>query len=508
MNAAFEMATASQFAASPSFPRSVLPRTSDMPGYTRYIQAQPMARQSPRHGVIVREDGEIECMSETNGSITTIRDEEILFIKRDRETSTFVIVYLSEDQDKSEDRFCLEKIYAEELPHKLLSCHLVERTPRALELDAEDQLHVIVSTKSGVGLAKQFYETVLEPLLDFGELKLKSCNVVITQSSNTVKEFAGLLWDRMKAKTTPRHTIILLSGDGGVVDLLNGMGEVPVETQLPSVAILPLGTGNALFHSLHKPHYSTDGRPSPSPLVLGIRSVFRGASAPLPIFQASFSPGSKLVSYAPPRTQTNDNSRLEEHTETISHLFGAIVASHGFHAQLVWESDTPEYRRHGDKRFGMVAEELLKTSHAYTATVEMRNPGGSGLTRLKNDKFNYILATMVSNLEKTFTISPSSKPLDGKLRLVHFGDVGGQKTIEIMSQAYREGAHVDMRWRAEDGKEESVGYDEIEEVTVTVLEKDPRWRKVCIDGTIVEVPEGGSMTVRREVKARYEVVIH
>lgn len=33
----------------------------------------------------------------------------------------------------------------------------------------------------------------------------------------------------------------------------------------------------------------------------------------------------------------------------------------------------------------------------------------------------YVLATLVSNLERTFTISPDSNSLDGKLRLVRFG---------------------------------------------------------------------------------------
>ena len=64
-----------------------------------------------------------------------------------------------------------------------------------------------------------------------------------------------------------------------------------------------------------------------------------------------------------------------------------------------------------------------------------------------------------------------------------------------MQAAYREGEHIGMQ---------DVGYEPpaedgtLEEVTVTVNEDDPRWRKVCVDGTIVELEQGGWMRVRRE----------
>lgn len=198
---------------------------------------------------------------------------------------------------------------------------------------------------------------------------------------------------------------------------------------------------------------------------------------------------------------------VESHADAVSHLYGAIVASYGFHSQLVWESDTPEYRKHGAKRFGMVAQQLLKESHAYNAIVELSGKDGSNVQKLDQDRHAYILATMVSNLEKTFTISPASKPLDGKLRLVHFGAVSGEKTMEIMTQAYNDGKHIGMKWTTEDGKEEGVGYEETSVVKITTLEEDARWRKVCIDGTIVELPQGGSMTIRTEDRPHLRVVV-
>jgi hypothetical protein len=84
--------------------------------------------------------------------------------------------------------------------------------------------------------------------------------------------------------------------------------------------------------------------------------------------------------------------------------------------------------------------------------------------------------------------------------------VDGEKTMDVMKAAYSEGAHVGMKWMGEDGKEEGVGYDEVAEIRVIVKEEDARWRKVCVDGTIVEVPKDGWMKVGR-AKERFDVVV-
>jgi hypothetical protein len=64
-----------------------------------------------------------------------------------------------------------------------------------------------------------------------------------------------------------------------------------------------------------------------------------------------------------------------------------------------------------------------------------------------------------------------------------------------------------MEWNTDDGKTEQVGYNEIKQVKITTFEEDPRWRKVCIDGTIVEIPKGGSMTVSTEEKPHLQVLV-
>ncbi|KAK7748608.1 hypothetical protein SLS53_000628 [Cytospora paraplurivora] len=425
-----------------------------------------------------------------------IKLEEIVLIAEVSDGGGYLILTLSQGEQDGEEPFRLSSFLARSLPQELLDHYLLKRAPTALKTGPETSLDVIISVRSGTGHGQpqKFYDAVLQPLLKILGVGQGSYGIVFTRDANTVREYARERWGHQghakPGETSKKETVILLSGDGGVVDLLNGSTEPSTSATLPTIALIPLGTGNALFHSLHKPHYARADPPAPSHLVLALQALLQGRPAALPTFQASFSDGSHLVE------ESSGSSAA------ITQLTGAIVASYGFHSQLVWESDTPAYRKHGAKRFGMVAQELVKEGHAYSATVET---GRS--SRLSTTRFNYILATLVSNLEKAFTISPHSKPLDGQLRLVHFGDVSGEKTMEIMMAAYNNGSHVGLKWTTEDGEEQGVGYEAVDEIKVTTLEEDARWRKVCIDGTIVEIPQGGSMTVKKSLQPKLQVLV-
>lgn len=486
-------------------------------------------------------------------AIGPLREEEIVFALRRREGDGYLVYSLAEPQQPGEAAaqpgeaaaaqpkagaagppFRLSALLAPTLPEGLLAKHLLTRVPDHLVCDAGHRLHVVVSTGSGTCQARDFHDAVLRPLLAALGLVAGSedadaarreggYELTITQSPQTVRDLARRLWGSESGPPVAR-TIVLLSGDGGVVDLLNGSsssssGEPTRAGPQPSIALLPLGTGNALFHSLHKPLYAAAGDGGgPSPYVLGLRTLLAGAAAPLPTFRASFSPGSRLVTYSeeegrPAQDQEQDQAALENQRrdKPVDHLVGAIVASYGFHASLVWESDTPEHRRHGAARFGMAARELLATNHAYRAVVEVRPPAGvggsGGVRRLGRESYGYVLGAMVSNLERTFTISPASAPLGGQLRLVHFGDVGADGMMDIMQSAYDGGSHVGISWVTKDGVEDGVGYDEVEGFKVTVEEDDPRWRKVCVDGVIVELAPGGWMAVEKIPESRFDVVV-
>ncbi|KAK3294005.1 ATP-NAD kinase-like domain-containing protein [Chaetomium fimeti] len=520
---------------------------------------------------------------------TKIKREEVVFVLRTPgdKTSGYLTYSLAEgstsDGEKPFD-FKIVQCEQHQLPEDLSGFVLNQGSLPPAHLSPPHEVHVVVSTHSGLQLGQGFYQTVLRPLLGAVGLEPREAQdgggyqVTVTESADTIRDFAQKLGRNNKAAA---KTVILLSGDGGVTDFLNGQDRSPPppnNSLLPTIALLPLGTGNALFHSLHKPLYTTtttdSSNPAPSPLVLSLRTLFQGTPSPLPTFCASFSLGAKLISApteadddaatnpTPDTIPSNTPGNTTDNTTTdttpsqtpnppeaptaiptdapttpktpVTHLIGAVVASYGFHASLVWESDTPAYRVHGAKRFAMAAGGLLKLGHVYEVGVDVVRstdstqsefvglaPGGwkgvggeggeggegegegsdgkgEGGEGKKGKGFNYVLATLVSNLEKTFAISPESQPLDGRLRLVHFGDVGGAKTMEIMMAAYREGEHVGMP---------EVGYEDVEELRVTVAEEDPRWRKVCVDGSIVELEKGGWMRVKREQRERVRVLV-
>lgn len=149
----------------------------------------------------------------------------------------------------------------------------------------------------------------------------------------------------------------------------------------------------------------------------------------------------------------------------------------------------------------MVAKDLLYPSdgsapHAYHAVAVLTTAAGD--EKIERGGIGYIVATMVSNLEKTFTVSPASQPLDGQFRVIHFGRTSGDKAMEIMTQAYNSGAHVSMEWDGEGGVKERVGYKPIEGMRIGMEELGVhnRWRRCCIDGMIVSLEEDGFMNVK------------
>lgn len=499
------------------------------------------------------QDGNLVWTSPANsgdGAQQQVRLDEVLFTLPAANAHAGSIIVCLKEHDGAEKQtppqppFQLVALRTDEaLPDQLLGDGRgrIEKLPDHLRSSNANEVHVVVSTGSGLGLAGGFWEEVLRPVLALvgealGEEEAsRPSDVVVTEDAHSVRRFARALDERRRGGdgSAKSATVILLSGDGGVVDMLNGGSNRDGSSNdsssndssspaAPIVALLPLGTGNALFHSLHKPVASSSSSPSagsrPSPLVLALRTLFLGAPASLPAFRASFSPGAHVVSYVPTKadgkggsmlTAGGDDADLARKDAAVESLYGAIVASYGFHASIVHESDTPEYRVHGSKRFGMVAQDLLRESHPYRARLSVRRPKPLSasdapppqqqqqpLEDFSSATHAYILATLVSNLERTFTISPASAPLDNRLRLVHFGAVGGQRTMEVMMKAYDGGAHVGMAWEDGDGPQR-VAYEEVDELRVEVHEDDARWRKFCVDGTIVEVPRGGHMVVEK-----------
>ncbi|TVY21193.1 Sphingosine kinase 1 [Lachnellula arida] len=414
------------------------------------------------------------------GSLTwaksTLKDEDIITVTKDVGNEYTIFSLAPADPDGKGRLYELRTTFATLLPQAFLDKHLFRTLPQ--HLLPPNTLHVLISTLSGTGLAPEFFDEVLHPLLKAVGLADPSYIVLRTKSTESVKEFAksSLL---AGANAGSKQTVLMLSGDGGMVDTINGLLEEESRSSNyvpPVLSQLPLGTGNALFHSLHRPS------PLPSIYIQGLRTLLHGTPKPLPIFKAKFSPGARLVT-----DEGQTATALSNNT-----LYGAVVASYGLHATLVADSDTTEYRKHGDKRFGLVAKDLLfpeggESPHAYKANVALAKNGKDEVVGTK--EHGYVLASLVSNLEKAFMISPASKPLDGQLRVVNFGPLGGEKTMNVMKAAYADGAHVEM---------EEVGYDAAEGLRINFLEEGTewKWRRCCIDGLIVGVEEGGWMEVQ------------
>ncbi|KAG9206992.1 hypothetical protein G6514_000283 [Epicoccum nigrum] len=352
------------------------------------------------------------------------------------------------------------------------------------------ETHVIISVGSGHQTAAAFYDKCVGPLLAaVYPTQHQSLNVHTTTSATSVLELANnVLFPRANEGKLLR--IIVLSGDGGVIDLVNGLSAHTTSPSYtaPQVVLLPLGTANALYHSVNVGKTNT----------WGLDTLSSSHSRPLPIFTASFSSGARLLV---------DEARSEEElpidpSSGQPTLHGAVVCSWGMHASLVADSDTAEYRKFGVERFKMAAKEALypadsSAPHAYKAKVSVLH--GEEWKVLEKEEHMYTLATMVSNLEQPFCISPHSKPLDGSMHLVHFGPTSGDEAMRLMTLAYQGGKHIE---------EPAITYEAIDGLRIEFggREAEGRWRRVCVDGKIVRVEEDGWVELRKDPRRVLDIV--
>ncbi|KAF2263746.1 hypothetical protein CC78DRAFT_533751 [Lojkania enalia] len=365
---------------------------------------------------------------------------------------------------------------------KIIKAQADPAYPR-LDITSGRETHIIVSTGSGTGKADTFFKQAVKPVLEnLFPASHNSFQIHHTTSESSILDLTSNTFFP-KANSGSLIRIILLSGDGGVIDLVNGLLSKPASKEYapPQVILLPLGTANALYHSINA---GTDN-------TWGLRFLAEDAkSHSLPIFTAVFSPGAYLLV---------DEARREEELPKDPEsgrkiLHGAVVGSWGMHASLVADSDTAEYRKFGIERFKMAANDALYPAdgsppHAYKAKVSVLK--GDSWKQLPELEHMYVLATMTSNLEKLFTISPASKPLDGSLHLVRFGPTNGNEAMRLMGLAYQGGKHVE---------DPAVLYEAIDGLRIEFegREENARWRRICIDGKIIRVEEDGWVELKKE----------
>ncbi|MCJ1404004.1 hypothetical protein MMC11_007228 [Xylographa trunciseda] len=392
-----------------------------------------------------------------------------------------------EDNSSSEKKnTTVESIKVVDPPKLLLDHFLLSGLPKHLSVPSgpndECNLHVVVSVKSGICEAEVFFDNIVRVVFLALGLPEQHFQVHRTSSDQSIKEFVNKIIGPC-AGSGIAQTVLLLSGDGGIVDFVNVLEPFRSTKFLqPSIGLLSMGTGNALANSARLNRDSTRG----------LRSFLRGHPQNLPTFSAKFSPGSQYL--------VDEGRRSESLTSggnPYGIVHGAVVCSWALHASLVADSDTTEYRKFGPQRFQIAAKELLDPSdgskpHIYSGRITLFKKNASGqdyIEHMDRTKHMYVLATLVSNLEEKFSISPRSKPLDGQLRLVHFGALPSDEVMRILGLAFQGGKHV---------HEASVGYDSIEGMRIELDEEDSHWRRICIDGKIVQVGKGGWVEIRKE----------
>lgn len=394
--------------------------------------------------------------------------------------SEYLVLFLDKTQDHGDDicprlaNLCIPALV------EGLSPFLTE-IPSYLQQG--EPVHVVISTQSGTGTAKTVFQHAVQPFLTYLGL---SHQVHETQSTQTVLELSRSQFLERACAGIPQ-TIILLSGDGGLIDIVDVFYRTHRKIHVsPHIALVPCGTGNAMASSIGL-------RSGPA---ASLAALLRGRPVPVPIFAAKFSPDSRLI-VDEGRHHSPIDAEPDAHHRT---MYGAVVASWGLHAALVADSDTVEYRKFGSDRFKMAAKELLYPSDG---TDPHRFRGKITLTTkdyersLEDIEHMYVLATLVPRLEKEFLISPDSEPLSGQMRLLRFGPLPAEEAMRLMTLAYQEGQHV---------REKTVTYTDVEKMRIDFLEDQERWRRICIDGKIVAVEKGGWMELHKESRRLLNVI--
>ncbi|KAI4251878.1 MAG: hypothetical protein LQ352_004604 [Teloschistes flavicans] len=432
-----------------------------------------------------------------------IHDREVVGViyepqgKRPDEVQPQLILGLVTSQTSPEAtklRFSFEPLPVTALPLNYLNRHLLTKTPEHLFVspnpDGTRNLHLVVSTRSGVGEAQQYYNDVLKEVLAAVDLNSETYHVHVTNSDKSVTNLVEQTIRPRADKGIPQ-TILLLSGDGGLVDIVNVLllSEQTDAYVKPTIGLICMGTGNAMFNSTGLNRDATRG----------LTSVFRGVPRNLPTFTASFSPGAIFL--------TDEGSKTEPLPSESGHgiVHGVVVCSWALHASLVADSDTTEYRKYGAQRFQMAAKQLMAPEdgaapHVYTGRITLYkndNQGEEYAEEIPDSKTSYIVATLVSNFEEKLTISPNSEPLDGQLRVLRFGDISGADVMRLIGMALRGGGHE---------KDTMAEYAPINGLKIQFDEADARWRRVCVDGKIIQVEEGGWVEVRRGTRDVVDLV--
>lgn len=336
-------------------------------------------------------------------------------------------------------------------------------------------LVVLDSTMSGSQRSSDIYFSVVKPLLDaFGIAHI----YVSTAGPDTISQHASSF--------SSSTTVILLAGDTSVHEFVNSLSPM-VDNHRLTLCIVPTGSGNALSNSI-----GHDG------VAHAISRIFLGQAQPLCVVPVKFPQDSYLIRAQPTK---------------VTELQSLMVISWGFHSSLVADSDSPEYRKYGTDRFRMVAKDLLeKNNEIYHGELELYNSDTNSPSTLKSPALqslstthvsgphSYVLFTSVTRLEKSFLISPRCHPpSSGDVYLLRIGAVQSSEIMDIMNQAYNNGAHIASdkvmytKLTSSHLQPTTVNNDLL--ASVKIQDENPAHRRWCVDGEIVMVPQNSVVSI-------------
>lgn len=155
-----------------------------------------------------------------SSSTYSINDEDIIaVVEAGGSSGGFKILSLRPTTD-DDSPFELRITPATILPKEFLDRWLYPELPSYLQ---EDHLYTLISTRSGTGLATVF-SVVLQTVLEAVGVPATKQTLVETQSSDSIKDFTTTTL-LPNANHGRKQTVLLLSGDGGIVEVINAIGQ-------------------------------------------------------------------------------------------------------------------------------------------------------------------------------------------------------------------------------------------------------------------------------------------
>ncbi|KAI0049677.1 hypothetical protein FA95DRAFT_816161 [Auriscalpium vulgare] len=301
-------------------------------------------------------------------------------------------------------------------------------------------------------------------------------------------------------------TVILVSGDGTLHEIVNALWAKRRERQTPypdiNFVLIPGGTANALHSTLFPPPTAPDATSkspseSDSTLLASLRVFLSSIPRIIPLTVGS-------------TTISSDSSSPET-------VLTTVVASTSLHASILADSEALRASLPGIERFKVAAEaNATRWYHAQatlTGPVSRYDPATSAFIPLEEQTlqlegpFAYFLSTTnVDRLEPAFRIAPFQRPGLNSVdvlvvrprRDVSLGGKDGEEERTafknrlwgILGGAYANGTHVESRY---DDGEVIVEYFRAKGWEWEPDEKDEKAHLLCADGTIFTVPKGGKV---------------